>query len=155
MRPHPAAPAGVPSASTGARAPHVEQGGKHVLYPNHYAWYVLVSTLDLVMTNTVIHHFNAREVNTIADRAIALFGFWGLIGLKFATVVVVVLICEYVGRRRHATGRRVAAWAIAISAIPVIIAAAQVMVLKPKSRPLERQILEESGMLHALPPERR
>jgi hypothetical protein len=100
---------------------------RHVLYPNQYAWYVLVSSLDLMMTNTVMNYFGAHEVNTIADRAIAWAGFWGLIGLKFATVVLVVAICEFVGGRRPALGKKVAEWAVAISAVPVVIALAQVV----------------------------
>jgi hypothetical protein len=66
-------------------------------------------------------------VNTIADAAIQRFGFWGLIGLKFATVVLVVAICEHIGRKRPATGKRIAEWAVAISAIPVVIAVVQVV----------------------------
>jgi hypothetical protein len=99
-----------------------------VLYPDQYTWYVLVSSLDLMMTNTVMTHFGAREMNTIADRAIQHFGFWGLIGLKFATVVLVVVICETVGRRRPLLGKRIAEWAVALSAIPVILAVAQLVV---------------------------
>ena len=98
---------------------------RHVLYPTQYAWYVLASSLDLIMTNTVMNYFGAREVNTIADKAIQLFGFWGLIGLKFATVVVVVGICEFVGMRRPSTGKKVAEWAVAISAVPVVLAIVQ------------------------------
>jgi hypothetical protein len=100
---------------------------RHVLYPNHYAWYILVSSLDLIMTNTVMHHFGAIEVNTIADTAIRHLGFWGLIGLKFATVVLVVYICEHVGRKRPSLGEKIASWAVAISAIPVVVAAAQIV----------------------------
>lgn len=101
---------------------------RHVLYPNQYVWYVLVSSLDLIMTNTVMTHFGAREVNTIADKAIQLFGFWGLIGLKFATVVVVIAICEFVGARRPALGKKIAEWAVAISAVPVVVAIVQAIV---------------------------
>ena len=100
---------------------------RHVLYPNQYVWYVLVSSLDLIMTNTVMHHFGAKEVNTIADAAIRLFGFWGLIGLKFSTVVLVVGICEFVGGKRPALGKKVAEWAVAISAVPVVVALVQVV----------------------------
>ncbi len=100
---------------------------RHVLYPNQYVWYVLVSSLDLMMTNTVMKHFEAREVNTIADTAIRWFGFWGLIGLKFATVMLVVGICEYVGERRPRLGRKIAEWAVAISAVPVVVAIVQVV----------------------------
>jgi hypothetical protein len=101
---------------------------RHVLYPNQYVWYVLVSSLDLIMTNTVMNYFGAREVNTIADRAIGVFGFWGLIGLKFATVVLVIGICEFVGMRRPALGKRIAEWAVAISAVPVVVAMVQAIV---------------------------
>ncbi len=106
---------------------------RHVLFPTQYAWYVLVSSLDLIMTNTVMHHFGAREVNTIADGAIQLFGFWGLIGLKFATVVVVVGICEFVGMRRPVMGKKVAEWAVAISAVPVALAIVQAIVHNMRS----------------------
>ena len=101
--------------------------GGAVLYPTQYVLYVLVSSLDLITTHTVMRHFGAVEVNTIADRAIKMFGFWGLIGLKFGTVVAVVLICEYVGRRRPRTGLKIAEWAVAISAVPVVVAVLQVV----------------------------
>ena len=107
--------------------PGVHPLRRHVLYPNQYVWYVLASSLDLVMTNTVMNYFGAQEVNTIADRAIKVFGFWGLIGLKFATVVLVVGICEFVGGKRPALGKRVAEWAVAISAVPVVSAVVQVV----------------------------
>ena len=113
-------------SAQGGLIPGVGEGHRrHVLYPTQYVWYVLVSSLDLVTTNTVMNYFGAREVNTIADRAIQMFGFWGLIGLKFATVVVVVGICEYVGTRRHPLGKRIAEWAVAISAVPVVVAMVQ------------------------------
>ncbi len=99
---------------------------RSVLFPNHYAWYVLASALDLMMTNTVMTHFGATEANVVAAAMIELGGFWGLIALKFATVLVVVGICEHIGHRRPATARRVAEWAIALSALPVVLAMAQV-----------------------------
>src|ERR1043165_5349213 len=85
-----------------------------VLYPEQYVWYILVCALDLIMTNTVLNYFGAREVNSIADAAIRHAGFWGLIALKFATVVLVVLICEHIGRKHPALGQRIAAWAIGL-----------------------------------------
>ena len=36
-----------------------------VLYPTLYLWYILVSSLDLMLTNTMLHHFGGIEVNTI------------------------------------------------------------------------------------------
>jgi uncharacterized membrane protein len=100
-----------------------------VLYPDHYAWYVLVSALDIMLTVMLLVHLGAREVNMIAQRSIELFGTWGLIGLKFASVLVVIAICEYLGRRvgRQRLGGRLALAAIFISLFPVAAAAAQVV----------------------------
>jgi hypothetical protein len=99
---------------------------RHVLFPNRYAWYVLVSALDIMLTVTLLVHLGAREVNMIAQQSIELFGTWGLIGLKFLSVILVVLICEWVGRRRYFLGRRVATAAIFISLFPVTAALGQV-----------------------------
>ncbi|MFN0131521.1 MAG: DUF5658 family protein [Phycisphaerales bacterium] len=100
-----------------------------VLYPERYAWYVLASALDVMTTITVLVHLGAREVNTFAQWSIERFGSWGLIGLKFISVVLVVLICEYVGRKQPRTGRRLATGAIFISLLPVVAAIAQIIIL--------------------------
>lgn len=99
-----------------------------VLYPDHYAWYVLVSFLDVMLTVKLLLHLGAREVNTLAQFSIDLFGTWGLIGLKTLTMVVVVLICEYVGRRHRTLGRKIAVLAIVVSLLPVSAALTQVAV---------------------------
>jgi uncharacterized membrane protein len=100
---------------------------RHVLYPDRYAWYVLASALDVMATVTVLIHLGAREVNTLAQKSIDLFGTWGLIGLKFASVILVVVICEYVGRRRERAGRMLATAAIIMSLAPVGAAIAQII----------------------------
>ena len=107
-------------------------GRVHALYPNHYAWYVFASALDIMVTVVVLVHLGAREVNTIAQASIDLFVTWGLIGLKFASVLVVVAICEFIGRRRKDLGRRLAGAAIALSLFPVGAAVAQVAVLRAR-----------------------
>lgn len=96
------------------------------LFPAHYMWYVLVCVLDLVLTNTVINYYGAREVNGIAHHAIELMGFWGLIALKVATMVVVITVCETVGRKRERLGLKVAEWAVALSALPVVATVTQI-----------------------------
>lgn len=95
------------------------------LFPNHYCWYLLVCCLDLALTNLVIGRFGATEVNALASRAIEVGGFWGLIALKFATVLVVIGVIELVGRRRPVTGHRLAECAIVVSGIPVVATLAQ------------------------------
>jgi uncharacterized membrane protein len=102
---------------------------RHVLYPDRYAWYVLASALDIIVTVAVLKHLGAREINTFAQRSIELFGTWGLIGLKFVSVILVVVICEYIGRSNERLGRRVATFAIVLSLFPVMAALGQVLYL--------------------------
>jgi uncharacterized membrane protein len=102
---------------------------RHVLYPDRYAWYVLTSALDVMVTVMVLVHLGAREVNTIAQWSINQFGTWGLIGLKFMSVALVIAICEYVGRRRERSGRWLATAAIFASLLPVFAAMTQVVYL--------------------------
>lgn len=90
-----------------------------VLYPNHYAWYVLASSLDIMLTYLIIYKLGGREVNVVANNLLQMFGHWGLIGLKFASVVLVVGVCELIGRRSREWGRRLALAAIIASAFPV------------------------------------
>jgi uncharacterized membrane protein len=98
-----------------------------MLYPNRYSWYILVSALDIMFTVTLLVHLGAHEVNMIAQRAIELFGTWGLIGLKFASVLLVIGICETIGRRRLSTGRNLATAAILISLLPIAAAVGQIL----------------------------
>lgn len=106
------ASAGSSSAAIAWRAP--------VLYPSLYALYVLVSAADLVFTWLILNE-GGREVNFIADWVLAQWNIRGLVAFKFLTVVVVLLICEGVGRRRQDLGAQLARWAVVISAFPVVV----------------------------------
>jgi len=97
-----------------------------VLYPDLYCWYVLAATLDILVTTVVMSFYGAIEMNGVAAAMIDRFGFVGLVPLKFASVVLVLLICEYVGRLRPTTGLRVAQLAVVFSAFPVLAAGMQV-----------------------------
>jgi hypothetical protein len=98
-----------------------------VRYPNHYLWYILAASLDLMLTNALINFHGFEEANALAARIIDLSGFGGLIAFKFATVVLVVLICEFVGAHRPAMGRRLAGAAVVISALPVVLGLLQLV----------------------------
>ncbi len=100
-----------------------------VLYPDQYVWYVFASSLDIIVTVFVLSHLGMREANTFAQWSIDRFGTWGLIGLKFLSVILVVCVCEYIGRRKHVAGRRLACWSILASLLPVLAALAQVVYL--------------------------
>lgn len=95
-------------------------------YPSTYGLYVLVCFLDLIVTNTIIAHFGGQEANALAAHAIHVAGFWGLIAFKVASMVVVLLICQYIGHRQRTTGHRVAVLAVALSAFPVIYGIGQI-----------------------------
>ena len=139
------APIGLPGTVVTPAPPaptNAPQSG--VLYPNCYTWYVFLSALDILLTYLILHplfsspanafddldssgaiELRGREVNVIADWVIRQAGVPGMVLYKFLLVVLVIGICEIVGRRRYLTGLRVAEWAIALSCIPVIIALSQ------------------------------
>ena len=102
--------------------------GGTVLYANAYVWYVLLASLDIMLT-TVIMAADGHELNTVADRVIQRWGLPGLVVFKFAFVLLVIFICEIVGRRNDKTGRRLAEWSVAITAIPVVVSVIQLLVL--------------------------
>lgn len=100
-----------------------------VLYPNHYAWFVLLSSLDIMLTHTILNkfgkEFNPRELNTFADWVIKNAGLWGAIGLKTFSIVTVVVIIEVIGRRRPSWGKTMANCVVAMAIVPVFVALVQ------------------------------
>jgi Domain of unknown function (DUF5658) len=99
----------------------------HVLYPQVYLWYVLVSSLDIMFT-WVLLHMGGEEVNVLADYILRRWDLTGLVVFKFMLVSLVICVCEYVGRRRPKLGRILAEWAVGITCIPVLLAVLQVLV---------------------------
>jgi hypothetical protein len=93
------------------------------LYPELYTWYVFVSALDILFTWRILCA-GGTEVNAVADWIIRRHDVPGLALFKFLTVILVVLICEVVGRRRYETGAKLARWAVVLSAFPVVVGAA-------------------------------
>ncbi|MBI1368061.1 MAG: hypothetical protein GC162_05345 [Planctomycetes bacterium] len=99
----------------------MRSAGRSVRYPDLYTWFVFLSALD-VMCTWIVLKFGGAEVNFLAQWIIHLGGLWGMIAFKFLVVTLVLFACEYVGRRNAASGRRVATWAVALNALPVILA---------------------------------
>ncbi len=97
-----------------------------VLFPDLYAWFVLASALDILLTHSIIQHLGGVEVNTIADWFIRTFDWWGAIVLKFATVLFVIGVCEVVGQRRARRGRFLATLAVILGFLPVTAGLAQI-----------------------------
>ncbi len=92
-----------------------------VLYENHYTWFVLVSALDLMLT-WVILHAGGREANAIAAAVLQRWGLEGMVIFKFALVVFVIALCEVIGRRNLAAGKKLVSWAVALTCVPLVIA---------------------------------
>ena len=88
-------------------------------YPNPYVWLVLVSALDIFLTILVLYAWKGHEVNPIAAAIIAHMGFQWTVVFKYALIVLVIIICEVVGRRNDRTGWKLAMVGIMLSAFPV------------------------------------
>jgi hypothetical protein len=91
-------------------------------YSSAYAWLVLVSSLDIILTSVILR-LGGREVNPIAEAVIAMHGLPGMIAFKFALMVFVIIMCEVIGRVRPRTGLWLARFGILASAFPVIVGA--------------------------------
>ncbi len=92
---------------------------RQVLYPDRYAWFILASALDLLLTWVILVQ-GGLEANVVADLVIRRYGLWGLLAFKFGLVVFVVFVSEIVGQRRPALGRWLATW---ITLFPAMAAA--------------------------------
>lgn len=97
-----------------------------LLFGGVYIWYVFFAACDVVMTWAILH-LRGAELNQIANWVIERFHMAGMAAYKFTLVAIVIVICEIVGRQRRNVGNRLAEWAVAITIIPVVIAAAQLL----------------------------
>lgn len=100
-------------------------------YQNAYVWMVLFASLDILLTYLVLYEWGGFEVNPVAAPIIAFMGFGWAMLFKYAIIVLVIIICEIVGRTRDATGRRLARWSVLISAFPVLYTFALLLLSGP------------------------
>jgi hypothetical protein len=107
-------------------APLAENRRRVASYPSEYVWFVFVSTLDIVFTAIVLHS-GGKEVNPLANSVLMTWGLPGLVIFKFTLVLVVIGCCELLARQRDPVGRFVARFAVGISAVPIVIASAQLL----------------------------
>ncbi|MEM9414704.1 MAG: DUF5658 family protein [Planctomycetota bacterium] len=94
-------------------------GNRQMLFPNAYAWLLLFSALDIMLTWVILTR-GGREVNVIAEWVIRRFELEGMIVYKFVLVLVFVLLCEVVGRLRLSSGRTLSGVGVAIASVPVL-----------------------------------
>lgn len=96
-------------------------------YPWVHLFFVIVSAWDLIYT-WVILSMGGREINVLANAVLHAHGYTGMVAFKFALVVLVVVLCEVIGRRNDRTGRRLAIWAAGVTCFPVAFSLAQLLV---------------------------
>ena len=97
-------------------------------YQNTYVWLLLAASLDIMLTGIVLF-LGGTEVNWLADRVLEKYHFPGMIAFKFGLVVFVILMCEFIGRMRDQTGRRLAFWAVVINFFPVVWTITQLLLV--------------------------
>lgn len=97
-----------------------------VLYPNVYVWFLFVAALDLICTWMILA-LGGAELNWLARLVIDAGGLWGTSAYKFGLAVIIIGVCEFVGRRRFALGRRLAKTAVLITCVPVVVAMTQLI----------------------------
>lgn len=102
-------------------------GQPEMIFQDLYAWVVLLASLDVILTWMILF-LGGSEVNALASAVLRVHDVPGLILFKFCTVVLAVVLCEVIARKKPATGRRLAEWAVALSSIPVVIALLQLLV---------------------------
>jgi hypothetical protein len=96
-------------------------------YPNEYVWFVLFSSLDIMLTWAILKR-DGTEVNPIAYLVIRDWDLLGAIVFKFSLTLVVIVVCEIVGRQRDRTGRSLSQAAVVVSALPVIYSLALLLI---------------------------
>ncbi len=87
-------------------------------YQSEYVWLIFVSSMDIMLTWKILER-GGSEVNPVAREVIDMWGLPGAIAFKFALMLFVIIACEWVGRRKDRLGRRLARFAVAVSASPV------------------------------------
>lgn len=96
-------------------------------YSRAHMLLVFLSGLDIILTWTILA-MEGQELNPLAAAVIDHIGLPGMVAFKFCLVAFVMIMSEVIGRKRPKVGRKVGTWAIGLSAIPVVLAVAQLVV---------------------------
>ena len=88
-------------------------------YQNAYVWLVLVSALDIILTLLIVHLWPAHEANPLAAAIMSVMGFGWAIVFKLSTILLVIVMCEVVGRYDDRAGFGVVAAGIVLNSLVV------------------------------------
>jgi len=117
---------GQPPGSSNDRSALKRFFSQRARYPNESVWFVFVSVMDVFMT-TIVLHFGGREMNLIAKAVLDNFGVRGMALFKFILVLIVLASCQIVGGTRYRTGKVLVRAAVIVTAMPMILAFAQLL----------------------------
>jgi hypothetical protein len=96
-----------------------------VLYPNLHRCFVVLASLDVLITAAVLKA-GGEEINPIAASVINSGAHTGMTFFKFATVAFVLVACEWIGRSSSTTtGRRLAATAVLANVFAITVGGTQ------------------------------
>ncbi|MBS0191443.1 MAG: DUF5658 family protein [Phycisphaerales bacterium] len=97
-----------------------------ILYPKSYAVFLVLAALDVICTWFVLA-MGGRELNAVADMLLQQWDIHGLLMLKVGVVAMVLMIAEFIGRRRPGAGERLMFAAVAMNMFPVAVGAGQII----------------------------
>jgi hypothetical protein len=89
-----------------------------VLYRELGGALVVLALLDILVTWTVLG-IGGEELNLVARAVVEHAGLPGMVALKAAGILTVLVICEYIGRTRRALGRGVLTCAVVLNGLAV------------------------------------
>ncbi len=98
-----------------------------VLYPNLHLWFVLLASLDVLITAAVLK-LGGHEINPIAASIIETSAHTGMTFFKFATVAFVLIACEFIGRSSSTKGRTIAAAAVIANSFAITVGSVQLAI---------------------------
>lgn len=98
-----------------------------LLFPMEYLLFVLASAMDIVLTWSILEA-GGRELNPIAEVVINHHGLTGMVAYKFALVVLVVILCESIGRLKVSKGRGLAWFCVLLTSTVVVWSLTLIMI---------------------------
>lgn len=81
-------------------------GGENVLLDVEIGWILILSAADIFLTHALLRQGQQfYESNPLADWFFQRYNIAGMVAYKFLIISVVIIICEFVERRRPGLGR--------------------------------------------------
>lgn len=102
------------------------------LYPDVHRWFLALAAVDVVLTAIVLS-LGGQEANLVPRAVLARAGLAGMVALKTASVVCILLACEFVGRKREPIGRRLALAATAANSIAAAMGGAYLTIFSAQA----------------------